>query len=88
MLAAVVLFSEVILGWRLRIRTDSVEGPDSGGFRAALQGDFLAHFAFCMGIFTIENRIPDFDGFGRGSDSDGFLDPKHGSSHQPSREVM
>jgi len=31
-LAAVVLFSEVILGWRLRIRTDSVEGPDSGGF--------------------------------------------------------
>jgi len=63
------------LGWGFRIRTDSVEGRirvDSGGFRAAPQGDFLAYFAVCMGILTPSKWIPDSDGFGRGSDSGGF----------------
>jgi hypothetical protein len=64
-----------LLGWRCGIRTDSVEGrirTDSGGFRAAPQGAFLAYFAFCMGILTLSKWVPDSDRFGRESDLDGF----------------
>ena len=73
-----------------RIRTDSVEGrirADSDGFRAAPQGDFLACFAVCMGILTLSNWIPDSDGFGTRSDSDGFLDPNYGG-HQPTPHCL
>ena len=56
---------------------DSVEGRirvDSGGFRAAPQGEILAYCTVCMGILTLQKQkwIPGSDGFGRWSDSGGF----------------
>ena len=61
--------------------------PDSGGFPAAPQGMFWRYCTVCMGILTLQKLVPDSDGFGRGWDSDGFLDPKY-RSHQPSVEPM
>jgi len=54
------------LGWRFGIRTDS------GEFRAAPQGILLRSLTVCMGMSTLQKRVPDSDGFGRESDSDGF----------------
>jgi hypothetical protein len=71
------------LGWRFRIWTDSVEGrirADAGGIPAAPQGRCLPYFAVCMRILTLSKWIPDSDGFGRGSDWGGFLDPGNGIS--------
>ena len=65
---------------------DPVEGrirTDSGGFRAAPQGIFWRYCTICKGILTLQKWVPDSDGFGRESDSDGFQDPKYGS-RQPS----
>jgi hypothetical protein len=78
------------LGCRFGIWTDSVEGRiwvDSGGFRAAPQGITLRNCTVCMGILTLPKRVPDSDGFGRESDSDGFQDPKY-ASRQPSCQVI
>ena len=53
---------------------DSVEGrirTDAGGFQADPQGCLLRYCTVCMGILILQKWVPDSDGFGRESDSDG-----------------
>jgi hypothetical protein len=68
-----------LLIWGFKIRMDSVEGrirADSGGFRAAPQGGYLAYFAVCL--------YGHLDPITTGSDSGGFLDPGLGiCQHSP-----
>jgi hypothetical protein len=76
------------LGWRFWIRWRVRFGwirVASGGFRGAPQGSFLAVLHSLYGHFDPTEWIPDSDGFGRGSDSDGFErtpGPQYGS-YQP-----
>ena len=68
-------------------------GSDSGGFRAAPQDDLLMYFVVCIDAWAFrpnQNRFRIRTDSVEGriwTDSDRFLDPRHGS-YQPSSRVL